>query len=100
MKNILNLVITVILVIIAAKLLIWAVPVIVVIGVGIWLYSRYKMKKILKQYNKAQEQEENSGYKFSQGYTNEYKTTEDEINKQDKFNGTVIDVDFEDVKRD
>ena len=98
MKNILNLVITIILVIIAAKVLIWAVPIIIFIGLAIWIYSRYKMKKIIKQYN--EEQENSNSYRFSKGYENEYKTTEEEINKEDKFNGTVIDVEFEDVKRD
>lgn len=99
MKSILNLIITVVLVIIAAKVLFWAIPFIIIIGVGVWFYLKYKSKKIIKQYMQEQEKENVNGYKFEEGHTDEA-TTQEEINKEDKFNGTVIDVDFEDVKKD
>ncbi|MGL4654830.1 MAG: hypothetical protein ACRCWM_02925 [Sarcina sp.] len=99
MKSILNIIITVVLVIIAARVLFWAIPFIIIIGVGVWIYFRYKSKKIIKQYMEEQEQENVNGYKFEEGYK-ENKSTEEEINKEDNFNGTVIDVDFEDVKKE
>ncbi|MGL5575812.1 MAG: hypothetical protein ACRDCW_09755 [Sarcina sp.] len=102
MKSILNIIITVVLVIIAAKVLFWAIPFIVLIGVAVWFYFKYKSKKIMKQYREEQERENINGYKFSEGQKEQERktTTEEEINKEDKFNGTVIDVDFEDVKKD
>ena len=96
MKSILKLIIGIAIAVLVVKFLIWAIIPIVIIGVGIWFYSKYKMKKIIKQY-----QEENeTGYKFSQGSQADMKSNEEKIDKEDNFNGTVIDVDFEDIKKD
>ncbi|MGL4763312.1 MAG: hypothetical protein ACRC6T_17115 [Sarcina sp.] len=96
MKSILKLIIGIVIAVLLVKFLIWAIIPIVIIGIGLWFYSKHKMKKIIKQY-----QEENeAGYKFNQGIQENTKSNEEKIDKEDNFNGTVIDVDFEDIKKD
>ncbi|WP_297518356.1 hypothetical protein [uncultured Clostridium sp.] len=96
MKSILKIIISIIVIVVAAKLFFKILPVIIILIAGIWFYSRYKMKKIIKQYK----EDNDAGTKFSTGEKEETKTKEEEINEEDNFNGTVIDVDFEDIKKD
>lgn len=92
MKRVLSIIISIIVIILVIKLFLYAVPVLVILGVGIWLYSKYKIKKAVKQYN----EENNTRHQFTENvYKND--TKQEETNE---FNGPIIDVDYEDIKND
>lgn len=98
MKNILSFIIWAIVVIFAIRFLlpIFAVLVVIIaiLGLGFWLYIRHKMKKMINQY-------EEQNIEFTNVRENKKDHDNDE-KKEDNttFNGTVIDVDYEDINKD
>ena len=94
MKSIIKIIIFLVIAFFVIKVFIWVLPILVVLGFGIWFYSKYKMKKMVKKF----EEEQNQTVHFSQEQTPE--NAKEKIDKEDHFNGTVIDVDFEDIKKD
>lgn len=62
------------------KALIWLLPIIIILGVSIYLYGKYKLKKSTREIN------------------DEINNRNFEENKEKKFNvDNVIDVDYKDV---
>lgn len=93
MKSILNVVIFLILAVLAVKLFIWFIPVLIVIIIVIWAYSKYKINKFKKNLQSE------DVFKYKSEDTEKVNVKE-KIDEEDKFNGTVIDVDYEDINRE
>lgn len=92
MKKLLNIIIVLILVIVAVKLFIWFIPILILLILAIWGYSKYKIYKFKKNI-------ESEG-KFDFTKKESYEETQPENKKENNFNGTVIDVDYEDIKKE
>lgn len=97
MKKIFNVLITLIVIIVAIKLFLIALPILIafiaVIAIGGWLYYKYTKRKIMKKINE---------YENEMNGTHYYNTSINQENSKEKeeYTGPVIDVDYEDVKRD
>ncbi|WP_297435859.1 hypothetical protein [uncultured Clostridium sp.] len=94
MKSIIKIIIFLVIAFFVAKVFLYLLIPLVIIVVGLVFYSRYKIKKMAKKF----EEEQNQTVHFSQEQTPE--NAKEKIDKEDHFNGTVIDVDFEDIKKD
>ncbi|MGL4740425.1 MAG: hypothetical protein ACRC41_06405 [Sarcina sp.] len=98
MKNILSFIIWAIVVIFAIRFLlpVFAILVVVIaiLGFGFWLYIRHKMKKMINQY-----EEQNIEFTDVKNNKNNHENKKEEKDNT-TFNGTVIDVDYEDINKD
>ena len=94
MKSIVKIIIFLVIAFFVAKVFLkLLIPLVFIVG-GLIIYSKYKIKKMAKKF----EEEQNQTVHFSQEQTPE--NAKEKIDKEDHFNGTVIDVDFEDIKKD
>ncbi|MGL5615089.1 MAG: hypothetical protein ACRDD2_02495 [Sarcina sp.] len=98
MKKIFNVLITLIVIIVAIKLFVIALPILIafiaIVAIGGWLYYRYAKRKILKKMNE---------YENGMNETHYYNTTINNSNskkEEEEYTGPVIDVDYEDVNKD
>lgn len=99
MKNALNIIISIILIIVVCKVFFFVLPYIIIgivaIGLGIWGYIAYTKRKILKKMNEFENQSNRTTY-----YNTNIRGGEGKSNKaNDDYNGPIIDVDYEEVNK-
>lgn len=97
MKKILNIILAVIIIIVAFKLFLFALPYliggIVIIGLIVWGYYKYTKRKILKKLNEFEEEVNKSNY------YNSNINSGNNHDEKDEYNGPIIDVDYEEVNK-
>lgn len=92
MKQIIGIVIGIIIILFVAKVLLAALPIIIVAGAALWLYLRYKTNKRIKEFNDNIKNQYNRENNMSSQETYYNKDKQEEI-----YKGPIIDVDYEET---
>ena len=92
LKTILWTVVVVVSIMLIGQFIIWILPFVVVIGLGIYLYGKYKIKKIQEEVAKNQSGFSSGNFTSNNYSSNTYKQT---TNTEEKVE--VVDVEYKDA---